>query len=152
GLDAVPVSTRVWLPAGFEQPTDAPGIEPFTIRVSDLDAQDWADILGTNLVRDPQGIALADAFYHVTQTGWTDRSQVHPARGDYTIRDLIDRLDYLRNDPHSDHAPQTLRALIRTLEGYSKMPLFTGQGTPLNHLLREGVASVLMLPLRVGHD
>jgi DNA helicase HerA-like ATPase len=58
----------------------------------------------------------------------------------------------MREDPSSDHAPQTLRALIRTLEGFARMPLFSGPGTPLRDLLVEGRVSVLMLPLRVGHD
>lgn len=153
GCDPVPISATIWLPSGFEQPTDAKGIRNFTLQVSDLDAQDWADLIRANLVRDPQGIALADAYDHVTQLGWTDSKNRHrsPIRT-YGVRDLIDCLSQMRDDAHSDHAPQTLRALIRTLEGFGRMPLFSGQGTPLTELLVEGTVSVLMLPLRVGHD
>src|SRR5438067_1616730 len=58
----------------------------------------------------------------------------------------------MREEATSEHAPQTMRALIRTLEGFARMPLFSGEGTPLTDLLIEGTVSVLMLPLRVGHD
>jgi hypothetical protein len=153
GCDPVPVSAQIWLPAGFEQATDAKGIRSFTLQVSDLDAQDWADLLKANLVRDPQGIALADAYDRVTQLGWTDKkNKLHPPTQAYALRDLIDCLNQMRDDASSDHAPQTLRALIRTLEGFARMALFSGQGTPLTDLLLEGTVSVLMLPLRVGHD
>jgi uncharacterized protein len=152
GCEPVPISAQVWLPAGFEQPTDAAGIRSFTVQVTDLDAQDWADLLRTNLVRDPQGIALAETYDRVTQLGWVDKTSRHPAKPNYDLRDLIDFLTYMREDGGSDHSPQTLRALIRTLEGFARMPLFSGQGTPLTELLAEGTVSVLMLPLRVGHD
>jgi uncharacterized protein len=152
GCEPVPISAQVWLPAGFGQSTDAAGIRNFTVQVTDLDAQDWADLLRTNLVRDPQGIALAEAYDRVTQLGWADNTSRHPANPNYAIRDLIDFLTYLRDDAGSDHSPQTLRALIRTLEGFARMPLFSGQGTPLTDLLVEGTVSILMLPLRVGHD
>ncbi len=153
GCDPVPVNARIWLPAGFERPTDAPGIRRFSVRVNDLDAQDWADLFDTNLVKDPQGIALADVFYRVTESGWSEKTTRHPPRDRYSIADLLECLEHMRNDATAhEHAPQTLRALHRTLEGYSKMPLFSGEGTPLTELLEAGAASILMLPLRIGHD
>ena len=152
GCEPVPISAEVWLPAGFGESTDAPGVRSFTVQVTDLDAQDWADLLRTNLVRDPQGIALAEAYDRVTQLGWVDKTSRHPANPNYGIRDLITCLTFMREDPGSDHSPQTLRALIRTLEGFARMPLFSGPGTTLTELLVEGTVSILMLPLRVGHD
>lgn len=153
GCEAVPVSAQIWLPAGFEQATDAAGIRSFTLQVSDLDAQDWSDLLRANLVRDPQGIALSDVYERVTELGWTDnKNKFHAPTPNYGVRELIDCLTQMREDPSSDHAPQTLRALIRTLEGFARMPLFSGPGTPLRELLVEGSVAVLMLPLRVGHD
>jgi hypothetical protein len=153
GCEPVPISSQIWLPAGFEHVTDAKGIHSFTLQVSDLDEQDWADLLRTNLVRDPQGIALADAYDSVTELGWTDhKNKLHPPTQDYGVRDLIGCLNQMRDSGSSDHAPQTLRALIRTLEGFARMPLFSGPGTSLTDLLVEGAVSVLMLPLRVGHD
>jgi hypothetical protein len=153
GCDAVPISAKIWLPAGFDQVTDADGIRRFTLQVSDLDAQDWADLLRTNLIRDPQGIALSEVYERVTEIGWTDKkNRFHAPAPGYGVRDMIDCLAQMREDSTSDHAPQTLRALLRTLEGFARMPLFSGPGTPLRELLVEGRVSVLMLPLRVGHD
>jgi hypothetical protein len=153
GCEAVPIAADIWLPAGFEQETDAEGIRRFTLQVSDLDAQDWADLLRTNLVRDPQGIALGEVYERVTEIGWTDRKKkFHAPTPDYGVRQMVDCVAQMREDPASDHAPQTLRALQRTLEGFARMPLFSGPGTPLKDLLVEGRVAVLMLPLRVGHD
>lgn len=153
GCEPVPVSAQIWLPAGFEQANDARGIKHFTLQVSDLDPQDWADLLRVNLLRDPQGFALADVHERVTQVGWIDaKNKLHPPQKEYGLRDLLDCLGQMREEASSEHAPQTLRALIRTLEGFARMPLFSGEGTPLTDLLVESTVSVLMLPLRVGHD
>lgn len=153
GCEPVPITAAIWLPAGFEQTNDAKGIKSFTLQVSDLDPQDWADLLRVNLLRDPQGFALADVHERVTQLGWVDKkNKQHPPKCDYGVRDLLDCLTQMRDESSSEHAPQTLRALIRTLEGFARMPLFSGAGTPLTDLLVEGSVAVLMLPLRVGHD
>lgn len=151
GADPVPVDARIWLPAGFEDSTDPPGIRSFCVNVADLDARDWADLLGTNLIRDPQGIALADVFDQVTRLGWVDKGKRREPTAEYTVIDLLRRLAQMRS-AGGDHAPQTLRALTRSLEAFSRMPMFSGKGTPLRELLVEGSVSILMLPLRIGHD
>ncbi len=153
GCQPEELDVTVWMPAGFRRPTDPPGVRDFAIRVCDLDARDWADLLGTNLVRDPQGIALGDAFLSVTQEGWHDGHRPVGAKKNYEIADLVAYLEHQKSlGEHSDHAPQTLRALIRTLRGYERLALFSSAGTPLAELLRERSLSVLMLPFRIGHD
>ena len=64
------VNVVVWIPAGFEAPSDHPSIREFHVDVADLDAADWADVLGTNLIREPQGILLAEALDAIRQDGW----------------------------------------------------------------------------------
>jgi uncharacterized protein len=146
------VDVAIWLPAGFKTGNDPDGVQEFRIRISDLDAADVADLIGINLMKDAQGAALAEAFIAVTQEGWSDGGPFKPAKPDYTFSDLIDYLDYLRQQNGSDHSPATLRALIRSLRALERQPVFSGIGTPMTELLKAGRLSVLMLPLRVGDD
>ena len=105
------------------------------------------------MVRDPQGIALSDVYERVTQIGWTDaKHHFHAPNPKYQINDFVECLSQMREDSACDHASQTLRALARAFDGYGRMAMFSGAGTPLRDLLIEGQVSILMLPLRVGHD
>lgn len=151
------INVVVWIPAGFKRETDHPLTREFHIDVADLDAADWADILGTNLVRDPQGILLAEALDAVCEDGWLDadgRRRLPCKR--YTIQNIIEYLEMVRSsitDGHAiDHAMQTCRALLRNFRGYDRLPLFSGGTTPLTDMIREGQFSILMLPSRIGHD
>ena len=138
-----PLNVAVWLPAGHKTPNHPADVKEFRIRISDLDAADLADLLGTNLVRDPQGAALSEA-YHAVQD----------ARGDGTFKlvDLINYLEHVKSGGGGDHADGTLRALIRSLRGLERQKVFSGDGTALTELLKPGLLSVLMLPLSVGPD
>lgn len=142
---------RVYLPAGFRTPNDPELIKDFTVRVADLDAADLADLIGVNLLKDPQGAALGEAYAAVTEEGWQDNARRHQPKADYSINDLIDFLDFQRQQD-GDHAAGTLRALIRSLRSLARQPVFSGVGTPLTDLLSPGRLGVLMLPHRVGHD
>src|SRR5262249_26623635 len=73
GIQPEEVRVTIWVPAGFRRETDHPDIREFHVDVADLDAADWADILGTNLVRDPQGILLGQALDAVREEGWQDQ-------------------------------------------------------------------------------
>ncbi len=134
---------RVWLPAGFKTVNHPPDVQEFRVRVADLDAADLADLVGTNLVRDPQGAALLEVF---------DAVRLTKAGADYHLADLIAHLDAMRQNGGSDHADGTLRALTRSLRGLERQHVFSGAGTPLTELLKPGALSVLMLPLSVGPD
>lgn len=151
------VNVVVWIPAGFKRQTDHPFIREFHVDVADLDAADWADILGTNLVRDPQGILLAEALDAVREDGWIDADgRRRPPCEHYAIQDIIDYLEVVRNSIANgimvDHATQTCRALMRSLRGYARLPLFSAGTTPLTDIVRQGQLSILMLPSRIGHD
>lgn len=146
------VDVDVWLPAGYEREHDPKGVRPFQIRVSDLDEADLADLVGVNLMRDAQGAALAEAYAAVVEEGWRDGKQQHPAKTNYEFEDLINYLENLKAQNAGDHHTSTLRALTRSLRALARKPVFSGAGTPLTELLREGALSILMLPLRVGGD
>jgi hypothetical protein len=157
GLTAEDVNVVVWIPAGFKRDTDYPAISEFHVDVADLDAADWADILGTNLIREPQGILLSETIDAVRDAGWTDitgrRRAPNPR---YGLNDVIDYLESLRsaiaNGQTADHAAATCRALLRDFRGFARLPLFANGATPLTDIIREGQLSILMLPARIGHD
>jgi uncharacterized protein len=150
------VDVSIWLPAGFKTENDPDNVQEFRIRTADLDAADLADLIGINLMKDAQGAALSEAFVAVTAEGWSDGGKFRPAKRDYTFSDLIDFLDYLRQQTAqqgtTDHSPSTLRALIRSLRALERQPSFCGDGTPMTELLKPGRLSILMLPIRVGGD
>lgn len=153
-LDPVDVDVAVWLPAGCRTANDSPHIRDFSIRTSDLEAADLADLLQINLLRDPQGAALSDAYEAVVLTGWAGGPQgVLGPNPSYSLQDLIDWLDDQRqNAPAPDHPPQVLRALIRSLRSLNRSGVFSTTGTSLSSLYVPGRLSILMLPHRVGAD
>jgi hypothetical protein len=151
GAAPVAVSNRLWLPAGARLPTDFPGIREFRLRAEDLNASDWADLCGTNLLSDPQGMLLGECWYNVVQEGYDGPLGRVADNPHYTVQGLVDYLDALDNAGGHDHNAQTVRALRRTLQNFARQPLFSGPGTPLTELLRPGTVSVLMLPPRVDH-
>lgn len=138
-----PLNARIWLPAGFRTENHPANIQDFRIRVGDLDAADLADLVGTNLVRDPQGAALAEAYESATEK---------KNGADYGLADLITYLEDLRTRGGGDHALATIRALLRSLRALERQAIFTGKGTSLTDLLKPGMLSVLMLPMSVGPD
>jgi len=143
----------VYLPAGFKTENDPDFIREFRVRVSDLDAPDLADLLGIDLLKDPQGAALGEAFFAVTEDGWNDDTRHRAPIRDYAFSSLIEYLEHLRHHLNGgDHSPTTIRALIRSLKSLERQKVFTGEGTPLTDLLSPGRLGILMLPHRVGHD
>jgi DNA helicase HerA-like ATPase len=153
GMEIPDVSTMVWLPAGFRTQSDAPQIQDFSIKISDLEVGDLADLIGANLLKDPQGAAIADAFEAVTQTGWNGAIGNIAANPNYSLQDLVDFLEDLRqNQNGGDHSISTLKAVIRSLRNLGRQPVFSNVGTPLTQLIAPGRLSVLMLPHRVGAD
>jgi hypothetical protein len=157
GIKPEEVRVAVWVPAGSKRESDHPAVREFHVDVADLDPADWADILGTNLVRDPKGILLAQTLDAVQEEGWLDRDgRRRPPRPRYTLQDVTDYLDVVRAQAAvpgaADHAESTCRALLRDFRGFARLTLFSGGATPLTELIQEGQLSVLMLPYRVGHD
>jgi hypothetical protein len=152
GWDCKPEDSNVelWIPTGFRREFDYPSIKELSLRTSDLDPQDWADIAGVNLVRDPQGMLLAEVLDLVTATGWTDSAgrQFQPNL-QFSIETLINCIQQGRSGSHAD---SVARALVRTFEAWNRTGIFSSTGTPLTELVKPGTLSILSLPQRIGHD
>jgi hypothetical protein len=152
GWDCKPEDSNVelWLPQGFKTEFDYPVIKDFSIRTSDLDPQDWADIAGVNLIRDPQGMLLAEALDMLTTTGWIDESgRTFPPKPSFELDDLINCIQQGRSSLHRD---DVARALTRTFDSWRRQGIFQSVGTTLTDLVKPATVSILMLPQRIGHD
>lgn len=152
GWDCKPEDSNVelWLPQGFKTEFDYPVIKDFSIRTSDLDPQDWADIAGVNLIRDPQGMLLAEALDMLTTTGWIDESgRTFPPKPSFELDDLINCIQQGRSSLHRD---DVARALTRTFDSWRRQGIFQSVGTKLTDLVKPATVSILMLPQRIGHD
>ena len=153
GFAAEDVNAKVWIPAGFKTEIQPDFVREFRVNVADLDAADIADLIGVNLIRDPQGAALAEAYIAVAEEGWSQNTVAHPPKADFTFSDLIVYLEHLRDhEDGGDHNMATLKALIRSLKALCRQPVFSGTGTPLRELLVVGTLGILMLPHRIGSD
>jgi hypothetical protein len=152
GWDCRPEDSNVelWIPNGFRREFDYPSIKEFALRTSDLDPQDWADIAGVNLVRDPQGMLLAEALDLVAATGWTDSAgRTHQPNPQFDLDELIACIQQGRSAFHRD---DVARASIRTFEAWKRTGIFQSMGTSLTDLVKPATLSILSLPQRIGHD
>jgi hypothetical protein len=148
------VNCEVWLPAGYKEPTDNPLIKEFYFDTTGLDEQDWADILGINLVSDPQGMLLGDVFFRVTTTGWNDGGRTVKPKENPGLSDLLECLDRCVDfqNGNSGYSDASIRVLHRNLTSYARRPLFSGSGTKLTDLLKPGILGILMVPYRVDRN
>jgi hypothetical protein len=153
GLEVEPISVRVFIPAGHAWAIDPPEFREFRLPVSSLTAGDWGLLLNADLITEPRGRLIDEAYRKVTETGWVwdDPSSPRPAKSDYTINDLIDCIEH---DPDISgfYAAETVRSVIQPLRSMVRMPLFdSAQGTPLTELAEAGILSILCLA-RLSED
>lgn len=147
GLDIEPISVRVFVPAGHSWAIDPPEFREFRIPVSFLHAGDWGLLLNADLMTEPRGRLIDEAYRKVTEDGWAwdDASSPQTAKQDYNVTDLIDCIEH---DPDiaGFYAPETVRSVVQPLRSMARMPLFdSAQGTPLTELAEAGVLSILCL-------
>jgi len=140
------LTVTLWSPAGFGGRVDQGNLRDLFLRVSDFSIEDWGQLLGLDMVRDIKGQLLSEIFLKVTQTGWTDREgRAIPRRRIYEIEDLIQCVEEDRDYENGAYHRETIRAVRQQLLAFAKLDLFSGDGTPLNELLKPGQVSVLLI-------
>ncbi len=87
------INCTIWLPAGLRREFDPPFIKDFVFRTADLQLPDIADMLGVNVMSDPQGILLSEVVDKVRQVGYTTDEGTIPAEKDAGIDELLDCLE-----------------------------------------------------------
>jgi hypothetical protein len=148
------INCDVWLPAGYKTATDNPLIKEFHFDTGDFDEQDWADILGINLVSEPQGMLLGDVFFKTTVDGWNGSGGRVRPKARATLHDLIECLSSCVEfrDRASGYQDGTIQVLHRNLSSYARRPLFSAGATKLTDLLKPNQLSILMMPYRVDRN
>ena len=147
GLAAEPINVRVFIPAGHLWDVDPADFREFRLPVSSLSAGDWGLLLRADLISEPRGRLVDEAYRKVTELGWAwdDASKVRAPKRDYTLKDLIDCVEH---DPEIQafYAPETCRSVVQPFRSLLRMPMFdSSAGTPLVELAEEGVLSILCL-------
>jgi len=142
GLEVEAINARVFVPAGYGWTgIDHPEFREYRIPVSSLTAADWSLLLRADLVTEPRGRLVDEAYRKVTEIGWGSSG----ANPNYSIEDLIDCIEK-DNDISAFYAAETCRSVIQPLRSLARMPLFADrEGTPLTELVQAGVLSILCL-------
>jgi len=145
-LEVEPINARVFVPAGYDWEIDMPGFREYKMPVSSMTADDWGLLLNTDLVTEPRGRLVDEAYRKVTELGWPDHDGVmHAAKSDYGINDLIQCIE---QDPDiiGFYAQETIRSVVQPLRSLARMPLFAAtEGTRMTELAEAGVLSILCL-------
>ena len=147
GLQVEPINARVFVPAGYGWDIDLPGFHEYQMPVSSMTADDWGLLLNTDLVTEPRGRLVDEAYRKVTELGWGGNGTTpsHAPKSDYGISDMIDCIE---GDPDIGgfYAAETSRSVVQPLRSLARMPLFAAtQGTQMTELAEAGVLSILCL-------
>jgi len=147
GLSVEPINVRVFIPAGHLWDIDPPAFREFRIPVNFLDAGDWGLLIKADLITEPRGRLIDEAYRKVTELGWSWDTPSSPQapKPDYTLEDLINCIEH---DPDitTFYAAETLRSVVQPLRSLARMPLFdSSEGTPLTELAEAGALSILCL-------
>jgi hypothetical protein len=147
GLEVEPINVRVFIPAGHGWDIDSSEFREFRLPVSSLDAGDWGLLIKSDLITEPRGRLVDEAYRKVTELGWAWDDPASPvaAKRNYGITDLISCIEH---DPEINafYASETCRSVLQPLRTLARMPLFgSPEGTPLVELAQAGVLSILCL-------
>jgi ABC-type dipeptide/oligopeptide/nickel transport system ATPase component len=134
GLAPIELDVDLWIPAGFED-RNLGRASPFRIRTADMEAADWAALIGVDALQDVMGQLLSLVIEKTVRRGWkSEDGSSFPPNPQYELRDLIDCLSQ-DQEVARDYARETIRAIRQRLSAYDASPLFGPGGTSLVELL-----------------
>ena len=144
GIRPAETEVTVFVPRGFGNATTPASYKELVLPPSALSAEDWANLVETDLYSDRVGQLLFDVYTKVADEGWIADDGPHPAVGEFQISDL---LDCLRDDLEikSYYSPETVRALGQRLKAVGGISFFGQADAPLRSILQPGRLSVLLL-------
>jgi uncharacterized protein len=151
GLAVEPINVRVFIPAGHGWKIDHPQCREYRLPVNSLNAGDWGLLIKADVITEPRGRLVDEAYRKVVELGWDWGGKAVPPNADYTIGNLIDCIEN-DADIQNFYAAETCRSVVQPLRSFARMPLFeSSEGTPLTELAELGVLSVMCLG-RLGED
>ena len=144
GLVPVGLNVDLWTPKGYGDQVVL-RTQPLQVRTQDMAADDWADLIGADMMLDPQGQLISLAHAKVSEDGWNRLDQTHvPVNKDYAIEDLVDCINS-DDEIAIDYASETRRAVRQRLGTFAASGLFSSGGTGVHELVRPGRLSVVLL-------
>ncbi len=144
-MDVDPICAAVWVPAGYRWDIDHPQFREYYLPVSALQAEDWGLLLGTDLIMEPRGRLIGEAYQKVTELGWRRGNSRKTPRADYAIDDLLACIEGDEDIQQFYHS-ETVRSVVQPLKSLRRMPLFSArEGTPITELATPGILSILCL-------
>lgn len=143
GLATEQLPLKFLFPRGTQAPPEGDQIE-FTIRPSDLRAEDWASLFDVDTYSDPIGQLIAELYEKVTVEGYRNASgeQVSP-NPRYGFRDLLGCLD--RSPELQRYEPKTIEAVRRRLRAMERLSIFSHTGLNIQQLFVPGRISIILL-------
>jgi hypothetical protein len=140
------INAQLWAPAGFGPAYLDTQPKLFRFSVGSFSGEDWGDLFGIDVVRDPMGQAVSEAQRKVTASGWRlhDTGERVPAQPSPSLDDLVECLER-DGEIQSHFAQETIRASIQRFRSLSPYGVFARDGTDLTELLVAGSTAILLV-------
>jgi len=149
-------NVEVYVPKGSSR--YFPDWKIFTIRISDLDLDDWCGLLGVDRYYSRMGQLMGQVYEKVVKKGYTwikkdlengsiIQTKSIPPKELYTINDLIECLDHDQeiNSKITGFETRTIRALRSRLVDLETWKVFDKEGTSIAEIFKPGIVSVINL-------
>lgn len=143
-LSGADIRVSLWAPRGHVPP-EVPDAQEFSFSAGEFESQDLADLFGFDLLRDPMGQALDEAWRKTVTEGWEEGNQHRAPLGkDSSLTDLA---QCLAGDKElsQTYSRETLRAVRQRVKSASASGVFEAVGTPLSSLLEVGCVTIFLL-------
>jgi hypothetical protein len=146
GVEPEILNVDIWVPAGYKYELTPPDYKDLFIDVSSFSVEDWGALLNLDIVRDIKGQFISETYQKVISIGWRDiKGNYFSPKPNYSIQDLINCIEHDEDKEESIFKPDTRRAVLQQLRSYAMHKTFSGNGTPLNEILKPGRAAVILL-------
>ncbi len=143
GLDPESISNiDIYYPTSKKKDWMLGHFHPFSLRSSDVDYHDLAELFKISIIEDPQGQLLSEVFRNVTSSGYDSLTSHVNANPNYEISDLIKCID---EDASLTSEDSTKNALKRRLETLEREGIISANGTEIRSFFRANRVSDLLL-------
>ena len=146
GYNSYDLNVNILIPAGYENDIiDPPNVQLLRLRGSDLSVEDWGSLFDVDIYTEPRGMLIHDLVVYVSEEGYTDKdgNQID-AVADFSVNDLVVCLN-TSSAIATNYQDITVRSVRQRLGTYSRLPMFRGEPTPLENIVMNRTATVLML-------
>ena len=143
GLDPAPISNLdIYYPASQKKDWMKENFHNFSLRSSDVNHHDLANLFKFDIIEDPQGQLLSEVFEKVTSLGYDSLTSHVDANPNYEISDLSRCID---EDSNLTSEDSTRNALKRRLEALEREEIISADGNEIQSFFRIDRVSDLLL-------